>query len=88
MVSFTGSSERLAAEPVYSNTALASISNRGRKHRVQEHRVTLPVPLNTAHLCFSHLKYSEKLYLSYLVYAAVLKEAKVLRCEPLVGVVS
>lgn len=27
-----------------SNTALASISNQGRKHRGQEHRVTLPVP--------------------------------------------
>ncbi|KAK1888447.1 hypothetical protein KUDE01_029230 [Dissostichus eleginoides] len=30
--------KRLAAEPVYSNPALASISNQGRKHRGQEHR--------------------------------------------------
>lgn len=60
MVSFTAPSERLAAEPVYSNPALASISNQGRKHRGQEHRVTLPVPPNTVHFCFSHSKFTEK----------------------------
>lgn len=44
MVSFTAHSERPTAEPVYNNTALASKSNQGRKHRGQEHRVVLPVP--------------------------------------------